>query len=127
MAKRANTKSEKDGTAADVLKSLKGAARPDKAAFLPGFFQCQPGGYGEGDKFLGVVVPDQRRVARQWKSLPESAIRDLLNSEWHDCRLTGPVGVAFSQAYPFPIFMKADSGRTSSGAFGYLANDSTLA
>jgi hypothetical protein len=45
------------------LAALRDVAREDKAAFLPGFFQAVPGGYGEGDRFLGCVVPDQRKVA----------------------------------------------------------------
>lgn len=75
--------------ARDVVADLQALARKDKADFLPGFFQCQPGGYGEGDRFLGVVVPDQRRVARKRDSLTDSEIRKLLVSKWHECRLTG--------------------------------------
>ncbi|TWT50955.1 hypothetical protein Pla22_36980 [Rubripirellula amarantea] len=43
-------------TAKQVLSALREVAREDKAAFLPGFFQAVPGGYGEGDRFLGCVV-----------------------------------------------------------------------
>lgn len=78
-----------NGSASDVVRDLQEFIRRDKAEFLPGFFQCQPGGYGEGDRFLGVVVPDQRHVARKWVSLPDAEIRKLLRSKWHECRLTG--------------------------------------
>lgn len=71
-----------------VLQDLKGVARRDKADFLPGFFQAYPGGYGEGDKFLGVVVPDQRKIARQYRDLARPQVAKLLESPWHECRLT---------------------------------------
>ena len=72
----------------DVLAALKKHIRKDKAAFFPGFFRAFPGGYGEGDQFLGVVVPDQRRVARQFSKLDLSVLAQLLASPWHECRLT---------------------------------------
>lgn len=89
MVRKSSTTTEKTGTALDIERALRRVARSDKADFLPRFFQCHPGGYGEGDRFLGVVVPDQRRVAREFRSLPENEIRKLLGSQWHECRLTG--------------------------------------
>ncbi len=76
-------------TAQDVLNALQAFARPDKAEFLPRFFQAHPGGYGEGDQFLGVVVPDQRKVARKFRALGLGEMEKLLASPWHECRLTG--------------------------------------
>ncbi len=75
-------------TAAGLLAALKAKARPDKAAFLPGYFQTHPGGYGEGDRFLGVVVPDQRQIARQFSSMSEAELARALKSSWHEVRLT---------------------------------------
>ncbi|MEZ6134850.1 MAG: DNA alkylation repair protein [Pirellulaceae bacterium] len=75
-------------TAKQVIAALKEKIRPDKAAFLPGFFQAVPGGYGEGDKFLGVVVPDQRSIAKRFRDLPRAEVEKLLASPWHECRLT---------------------------------------
>lgn len=76
-------------TAKQVLAELRSVARADKAAFLPGFFQAVPGGYGWGDKFLGCVVPDQRKVARKFRHLSREQILKLFASPWHECRLTG--------------------------------------
>ncbi|MDP1563750.1 MAG: DNA alkylation repair protein [Pirellulaceae bacterium] len=53
------------GSAKDVLRSLQEFAVPEKAAFFPKFFQAFAGGYGEGDRFLGVTVPNIRTVARR--------------------------------------------------------------
>lgn len=76
-------------TAKQVLSALREVAREDKAAFLPGFFKAVPGGYGEGDRFLGCVVPDQRKVARQFRDLSRDDLVKLFASPWHECRLTG--------------------------------------
>ncbi|TWU08158.1 DNA alkylation repair protein [Stieleria varia] len=76
-------------TAKQVLSALRAVAREDKASFLPGFFQAVPGGYGEGDRFLGCVVPDQRKVARQFRDLSTDQLLKLFASPWHECRLTG--------------------------------------
>ena len=48
-----------------IISDLKQVASQEKADFLPGFFRAHPGGYGEGDKFLGVAVPEQRNIARR--------------------------------------------------------------
>jgi 3-methyladenine DNA glycosylase AlkD len=76
----------------DTLSLLKQAlsqkARPEKAEFLPHFFKTGKGQYGEGDKFLGVVVPDIRKIAQQFEDLPESSLTVLLKSKYHEERLT---------------------------------------
>ncbi|MEM9644284.1 MAG: DNA alkylation repair protein [Planctomycetota bacterium] len=76
-------------TAQEVLRELKRASRPDKAEFLPGFFQAFDGGYGEGDRFLGCVVPDQRKIARKYRDLSRAELVKLFESPWHECRSTG--------------------------------------
>jgi 3-methyladenine DNA glycosylase AlkD len=48
-----------------------------------------PGGYGEGDRAIGVSVPDQRRVAgRYWRDLSLAETARLLTSDVHEERLT---------------------------------------
>ncbi len=74
--------------AKDVVAALKEKSNPEKAAFFPRFFRSGPGEYGEGDKFIGVIVPDQRNVAKKFKTLRLTEIERLLNSPLHECRLT---------------------------------------
>ena len=76
-------------TAAAVRRQLKTMANPEKAAFFPRFFKAGPGEYAEGDKFIGVIVPNQRKVAKQFRDLPQTEIDKLLNDPVHECRLTG--------------------------------------
>ena len=46
-----------------VNKELRKLSNEDKRKFLPKFFKTGKGEYGEGDKFLGVVVTDIKEVA----------------------------------------------------------------
>jgi 3-methyladenine DNA glycosylase AlkD len=51
------------------------------------YFKTGPGQYGEGDRFLGVTVPQTRRVVREFRELPLAEVAALLRSPWHEVRL----------------------------------------
>lgn len=74
-------------TAKDIQIELETYSTPEKKEFLPYFFKTGKGQYGEGDKFLGVVVPDTRKVAKKYKDMPYDEIKKLLANEYHECRL----------------------------------------
>jgi 3-methyladenine DNA glycosylase AlkD len=74
--------------AKSVKADLSAAASPPKAEFLPHFFKTGKGEYGEGDKFIGVIVPKQRIIAKKYITLPLSEIQKLLENQIHECRLT---------------------------------------
>jgi 3-methyladenine DNA glycosylase AlkD len=67
---------------------LRQLATPGKAEILQRFFKTGPGEYGAGDVFLGVMVPDIRRGAREFADLPEGQVSRLLASRVHEERLT---------------------------------------
>jgi 3-methyladenine DNA glycosylase AlkD len=71
----------------DVRKELQSMADPDKAAILQRFFKTGPGQYGEGDIFIGVMVPQSRQVAKKFSQLPLGEVRRLLYSRIHEERL----------------------------------------
>jgi len=75
--------------AAGVTKALVEVADPGTVESKARFFKAVPGGYGEGDRFLGVTVPDQRRVARKFEALGLAQVRTLLTTGAHEERLTG--------------------------------------
>lgn len=70
-----------------ILEELKQYIDPVKREYLPNFFKTGKGQYGEGDRFLGVVVPHTRIVAKLHKYEPFEVMAELLQSEWHECRL----------------------------------------
>ncbi len=60
-----------------------------KAKILQRFFKTGPGEYGYGDKFLGIVVPNQRKMAKKYFSLISfDEVVSLLRSHYHEARLT---------------------------------------
>ena len=70
-----------------ILHSLRQYIDAEKAIVLPRFFKTGKGEYGEGDKFLGVIVPNIRLVAKQYSHVPLEVVSRLLDSEWHECRM----------------------------------------
>jgi 3-methyladenine DNA glycosylase AlkD len=62
------------------------AADPERAANLAWFFKTGKGQYGEGDRFLGITVPLQRKIALQYRGLALSEIARLLASPIHEHR-----------------------------------------
>jgi 3-methyladenine DNA glycosylase AlkD len=73
-------------TAADALAALQAAADPARAAASARYFKTGPGEYGEGDTFIGVTVPEQRRLARDFRAMPLDQAEILLNNKIHEAR-----------------------------------------
>ncbi len=74
-------------TVAQLKKELKSLGNPEKAKLLQGFFKTGKGEYGEGDVFLGVTVPETRRVAKKHHELSLKETEELLQSKIHEERL----------------------------------------
>lgn len=73
----------------EIKESLAVLSIPEKAVFFPKFFKTGKGEYGEGDLFLGVKVPDQRFVAKEYYSkINLKELSELIASSYHEHRLT---------------------------------------
>ena len=72
-----------------IEKELKLLGNDEKAKSLQRFFKTGPGQYGEGDVFLGITVPEQRKLARKYISLDFPGVQHLIKSPIHEYRLTG--------------------------------------
>tara|TARA_Y100000310_G_C20638566_1_gene792575 strand:- start:469 stop:1170 length:702 start_codon:yes stop_codon:yes gene_type:complete len=51
------------------------------------FFKTGKGQYGEGDKFIGVTMPNIRKVAKRYLHLSLKNVETLLHSEIHEERM----------------------------------------
>jgi len=72
---------------AEVRRTARRIATARRARANAWFFKTGPGEYGEGDRFLGLSVPNIRSLARQFNRLAEADLLRLLKSPWHEERL----------------------------------------
>ena len=71
-----------------ILEALQFLSSPEKKEFLPYFFKTGKGQYAEGDHFIGVVVPDSRKLVKEyWQKATLDDVQEILKSEFHEMRL----------------------------------------
>ena len=76
----------KTPTAAEALAALEAAADPVRATGAARYFKTGPGEYGEGDRFIGVTTPQQRKLSRDFRAMALEQIEILLNNPIHEAR-----------------------------------------
>ena len=76
-------------SAEQVIAHMQSLADAAQAQHLMRFFKTGKGDYGDGDQFLGIKVPDTRRVVARSKGLPLVEVEKLLASPLHEVRLCG--------------------------------------
>lgn len=74
-------------TAEAIREKLHAMADPAHAVNLQRFFKTGPGQYGEGDRFLGLRVPQLRKLVPVYRECPLGEIKKLLKSPFHEERL----------------------------------------
>ena len=92
-----------------IVNDLENAANPQKAEFFPRFFKTGKGEYGEGDKFIGIVIPDLRIIAKKYfKEITLVEIGKLLNSKIHEYRLLALFMLIYKYEKSKTEFVKAE-------------------
>ena len=75
-------------TAKEVVNALKFLATEERRKVNEWFFKTGKGEYGYGDIFLGVNVPNIRRIAKKIsQEIPLQEITKLIQSPFHEVRL----------------------------------------
>ncbi|MFT4085967.1 MAG: DNA alkylation repair protein [Gordonia sp. (in: high G+C Gram-positive bacteria)] len=73
-------------TAEQIAAAVLALGEPERVAGQEWFFKAGPGGYGEGDRFCGVRVPELRSLSKKLRGLPLSTADRLLDNEFHEVR-----------------------------------------
>jgi 3-methyladenine DNA glycosylase AlkD len=73
----------------ELIKDLKQFSDEKQAKILSRFFKTGKGEYGEGDIFLGIKVPDIRKVAKKYVKIELNEIQKTLDNKHHEVRLCG--------------------------------------
>ncbi|CCH56036.1 DNA alkylation repair enzyme [Fibrisoma limi BUZ 3] len=76
-------------TADQVKEALLALEQPERASFVARYFKTRPGEYGAGDQFLGLSMPQQHALARQYVALPINETEMLVQDPFHECRMVG--------------------------------------
>ena len=74
-------------TAQEISKLLRNFADPVRAEHSGRYFKTGQGEYGEGDRFLGIRVPDIRAQVKKCEAISLEDIQELLMSAFHEERL----------------------------------------
>ncbi len=74
-------------TSEEITRRLEALGDPKRAVLVQAYFKTGPGGYGEGDRFVGIPVPEIRKLVRQYRGLPLDETEILLASPIHQARL----------------------------------------
>ena len=72
-----------------IKRDLKNLADKNKIPIYQNFFKTSQGQYGEGDIFIGVSVPNTRKIAEKYSNINLKTISELLDSKIHEERLLG--------------------------------------
>ncbi len=78
-------------TVQNLLDEIEKISDPLRASHAQRFFKTGPGQYGEGDVFVGITMPQLRRICRQYKGLNLNEIQKLLDSPIHEHRMAALV------------------------------------
>lgn len=69
-----------------IIDDLIALGEPERKSKNYTFFKAFPGGYGEGDEFLGVRVPNIRKIAKKHKDIALKDLDIVITNKLHEVR-----------------------------------------
>ena len=76
--------------AQEIIAYMESLRNEEQRRVLMRFFKTGPGEYGYGDEFLGLKVPQTRKIVKSVaKDFLLEEVPELLMSKWHEVRLCG--------------------------------------
>lgn len=70
----------------DILRQIRALITPGRSDRTKPYLGIIPGGYGDGDLYLGVSVPDIRKLAKKLGEIPLPTLEKLMTSPYHEAR-----------------------------------------
>jgi len=93
----------------ETKNALQARANQAQAIILQRFFKTAPGQYGEGDVFLGLKVPEVRKIVNEcYKNLSFIELDSLLQSNIHEYRLTALLVLVKKYEFNHDLSKKAE-------------------
>jgi 3-methyladenine DNA glycosylase AlkD len=86
MAMTVKTGTQPPPSAAEAFAALERLADPARAASAARYFKTGPGGYGEGDRFIGVTTPQLHALSRDFRAMVLEQVEILLGNPVHEAR-----------------------------------------
>ncbi|KAA6368564.1 MAG: putative DNA alkylation repair protein, partial [Streblomastix strix] len=78
-------------SASELREAIQKQANPKVASGQQRYFKTGPGEYGEGDKFLGLNVPTQRKIANEFIDISLNELQGIVSDEYHEIRSIGMI------------------------------------
>ncbi len=85
----------KDFSMHNLQIELRKLAKPEKIPIYKNFFKTEKGEYGEGDEFIGVTVPDSRKVANANVDISYEDLAHIIKSRIHEDRLCALITLVY--------------------------------
>ena len=70
-----------------IKEEFRKLSNPEHAALMQRYFKTRKGEYGEGDIFLGLRVPEVRKLTKKYKNISIEETSGFLKSKFHEERL----------------------------------------
>jgi len=80
-----------------LIKEMEKLSSKERVEHSGRFFKTGKGEYGEGDVFLGLTMPEQRKFAKKYRELSLSNLQRLLDSKIHEHRMIA--GIILTEKY----------------------------